>query len=66
MYYENDDNGNFDEDKEERWEREHQFLIKCKCPICDYSYDSERYVNEGLKCPTHDCKTIYYSESYTY
>ena len=46
-----------DEDPEEvtyRWEQEHDYRLHWKCYMCGYSYEAERYCNEGLLCP--ECK----------
>lgn len=46
------------------WEREHQHRLIWSCPQCEYSYESERCVNEALNCPHCKCQTVNSGESY--
>ena len=61
-YY--DDGGESRDEENYRWEREHDHRIIWKCPICGYSYESERNVNEALNCPDCKCQTVNSGESY--
>lgn len=46
------------------WERRHNFMIKWRCPECDYSYESPLDVNEALKCRRCGERTVNVGESY--
>lgn len=56
----------YDYDEERyREEREHDHKLIWKCPgECGYEYESERFVNEALKCPECGCQTVQAGESY--
>lgn len=49
----------------EQWEHEHEHRLIWICPSgCGYEYESERYVNEAMKCPTCDERCVSIGESY--
>ncbi len=55
-----------DIDAQEEWERDRAIDLKIiwQCPNCSYHYESERYVNEGLKCP--ECHSKTYEVGYSH
>lgn len=54
------------EEDQHQWEQEHdlKYVWKCSNPGCDYEYEEEPGVNEGLQCPECNVPTVKYGESY--
>lgn len=55
----------YDENDQDRWERDHDYELIWKCPNCGYEYSSPSGINEAMPCNSCGCKTEQAGEKYT-